>query len=276
MSTLSQLTSLAENPVVETGVTVFAFLAATRIARLGGNHPLLNPTLIAIVLIALGLEATRIPYETYLHGAHVIHFMLGPAVVLLAVPLFRQRAVIRASARLIAVGLAVGLPVGVLSAVGIAWGLGATTQTILSLAPKSVTAGIAVGISEQIGGLQTLTIVLVIMTGITGAVLGPIIARLARIEDPRVVVWRWALRHTESEPLAHCRSTRPPARFPDLPWASTVCLRLSCCPCSAAFSDLPDKRALAPAAKCKRTSLRLAWSIPMWQAGTGQRRPNET
>jgi predicted murein hydrolase (TIGR00659 family) len=187
MSTLSQLTSLAENPVVETGVTVFAFLAATRIARLGGNHPLLNPTLIAIVLIALGLEATRIPYETYLHGAHVIHFMLGPAVVLLAVPLFRQRAVIRASARLIAVGLAVGLPVGVLSAVGIAWGLGATAQTILSLAPKSVTAGIAVGISEQIGGLQTLTIVLVIMTGITGAVLGPIIARLAHIEDPRVV-----------------------------------------------------------------------------------------
>jgi len=55
------------------------------------------------------------------------------------------------------------------------------------LAPKSVTAGIAVGISEQIGGLQTLTIVLVIMTGITGAVLGPIIARLARIDDPRVV-----------------------------------------------------------------------------------------
>ena len=65
--------------------------------------------------------------------------------------------------------------------------LGASSQTILSLAPKSVTAGIAVGISEQIGGLQTLTIVLVIMTGITGAVLGPIIARLARIDDPRVV-----------------------------------------------------------------------------------------
>ena len=113
--------------------------------------------------------------------------MLGPAVVLLAVPLFRQRAIIRASARLIAVGLAVGLPVGVLSAVGLAWLLGATPQTILSLAPKSVTAGIAVGISEQIGGLQTLTIVLVIMTGITGAVLGPIVARLARIDDPRVV-----------------------------------------------------------------------------------------
>jgi|GEM_PF-5126342 len=112
MSTLSQLTSLtwtslAEKPVLETGVTVFAFLAATRISRLGSNHPLLNPTLLAIILISLGLEATHIPYDAYLRGADAIHFMLGPAVVLLAVPLFRQRAVIRASARLIAVGLAV-------------------------------------------------------------------------------------------------------------------------------------------------------------------------
>ena len=189
MSALSHLTwaSLAEKPVLETGATVFAFLAATRISRLGGNHPLLNPTLLAIILISLGLEVTHIPYETYLRGTNTIHFMLGPAVVLLAVPLFRQRATIRSSGRLIAIGLAVGLPTGVLSAVGIAWVLGASPQTILSLAPKSVTAGIAVGISEQIGGLQTLTIVLVIMTGITGAVLGPIVARLARVEDPRVV-----------------------------------------------------------------------------------------
>src|SRR5579859_6560532 len=108
--------SLADQPILETGATVFAFLAATRISRLGSNHPLLNPTLLAIILVSLGLEATNIPYETYLRGADAIHFMLGPAVVLLAVPLFRQRAVVRASLRLIVVGLAVGLPVGILSA----------------------------------------------------------------------------------------------------------------------------------------------------------------
>jgi putative effector of murein hydrolase len=101
-------TSLGEKPVLETGATVVAYLAATRISRLGGNHPLLNPTLLAIILISLGLEATRTPYEAYLHGAAAIHFMLGPAVVLLAVPLFRQRAVIRASAGLIGVGLGIG------------------------------------------------------------------------------------------------------------------------------------------------------------------------
>jgi predicted murein hydrolase (TIGR00659 family) len=196
MSTLSQhlphlahltWTTLSDKPILETGATVFAFLAAVRLSRLGGNHPLLNPTLLAILFIALGLEITGVPYETYLRGSDPVHFMLGPAVVLLAVPLFRQTATIRASGRLIAIGLLVGLPVGVLSATGIAWALGATPQTIVSLAPKSVTAGIAVGISEQIGGLQNLTIVLVVMTGVTGAVLGPIITRIARIDDPRVV-----------------------------------------------------------------------------------------
>jgi len=196
MSTLSQhlphlanLTwaTLADKPILETGATVFAFLAAVRLSRVFGNHPLLNPTLLAILFIAIGIEATGVRYETYLRGSDPVHFMLGPAVVLLAVPLFRQTATIRASGRLIAIGLLVGLPVGVLSAVGIAWLLGASPQTILSLAPKSVTAGIAVGVSEQIGGLQNLTIVLVIMTGITGAVLGPIVTRLARVHDPRVV-----------------------------------------------------------------------------------------
>ena len=80
MSTLSQLTiltwtSLADKPVLETGATVFAFLAATRISRLAGNHPLVNPTLLEIVLISLGLEATHIPYEAYLRGSDAIHFM---------------------------------------------------------------------------------------------------------------------------------------------------------------------------------------------------------
>jgi len=78
------------------------------------------------------------------------------------------------------------------------------------------------------GGLQTLTIVLVIMTGITGAVLGPIIARLARIDDPRVVGLTMALPRMASEPLARFRSMRSLAPFPDLAWVSMGCSRQSC------------------------------------------------
>lgn len=180
-------TALAEQPVLEIGATVFAYLAAVRLCRRSGNHPLLNPTLVAILILATGIKLLGIPYATYLRGAGFIHFLLGPAVVLLAVPLYRQTTLIRASGGLIAIGLAVGLPTGVLSAVGIAWALGAGPQTVLSIAPKSVTAGIAIGISEKIGGVLALTTVLVIMTGITGAVLGPVVTRLARVRDPRAI-----------------------------------------------------------------------------------------
>lgn len=179
--------ALAEQPVLEIGATVLAYLAALRLCRLSGGHPLLNPTLVAILIIAVGIKTLGIPYATYLRGASFIHFLLGPAVVLLAVPLYRQTGLIRASGSLIGVGLAVGLPAGVLSAVGIAWALGASPQTLLSIAPKSVTTGIAIGISERVGGIPALTTVLVIMTGITGAVIGPVLTRMAGIRDARAI-----------------------------------------------------------------------------------------
>ena len=126
-------------------------------------------------------------YADYARSAGVVTFALSPAVVLLAVPLFRQRRLIRDSARIILGSLAIGLPTGVLSAMGIAWLLHADRVTILSLAPKSTTAGIAIGISEKIGGAPSLTAVLVIMTGITGAVIGPLVTRQMGVSDPRSV-----------------------------------------------------------------------------------------
>ncbi|QAU38362.1 LrgB family protein [Bradyrhizobium guangdongense] len=183
----SSLRTLAEQPLLATGGTVLIYLVGSRISRASGHHPILNLTLLAIVIVACCLDAIGIPYETYLRAADHIHFMLGPAVVLLSVPLFRQRATICGSAPLIALALTIGLPIGIISGAGIAWALGASPRVVLSLAPKSVTSGIALGISEQIGGVPGLTVVVVIMTGITGAVLGPIITRLAKIEDARIV-----------------------------------------------------------------------------------------
>lgn len=178
--------SLPEQPILEVGITVLAFLLAVRLARWSSNNPFLNPTLIAIVLVVVAINVTGVSYTTYLRGAGFIQFLLAPTVVLLAVPLYRQTALIRASGGLIAAALLVGLPTGILSAVGIAWALGASRVTLLSLAPKSVTTGIAVGISESIGGVPALTAVLVISTGITGAIAGPLIQRWFRVEDDRV------------------------------------------------------------------------------------------
>lgn len=184
---LDALAALAAEPVFGFAATLFAYLLGLRLYRASGGNALLHPTLVGIVVIAVALELTGIPYGAFMRGAGFIHFLLGPAVVLLAVPLYRHTALIRRSAWPVALGLAVGLPTGVASAAGFAWLLGARPETLISLAPKSVTTGIAIGLSESIGGIPPLTAVLVIMTGIVGGILGPSAARVVRARDPRAV-----------------------------------------------------------------------------------------
>jgi predicted murein hydrolase (TIGR00659 family) len=174
-------------PAVGVGATIAAYVVAVRLQRWSGGSAIFNPTLIAILLLALAVRLSGMDYADYARSAGVVTFALSPAVALLAVPLFRQRQLIRDSARIILGSLALGLPTGVLSGMGIAWLLHADRVTILSLAPKSTTAGIAIGISEKIGGAPSLTAVLVIMTGITGAVIGPFVTRQMGISDSRAV-----------------------------------------------------------------------------------------
>ena len=174
-------------PAIGVGGTIAAYVIALRLQRWSGGSPIFNPTLIAILLLAFALKLSDMDYADYARSAGVVTFVLAPAVVLLAVPLFRQRRLIRNSAGIIVGSLALGLPTGILSAIGIAWLLHADPVTILSLAPKSTTAGIAISISEKIGGAPSLTAVLVIMTGITGAIVGPIATRQMGVSDPRAV-----------------------------------------------------------------------------------------
>ncbi len=178
---------IAVLPVFGVTATIVAYLLAVRLHRWGRGHPLLNPTLVAIVILAVAIRICGLPYAAYAQSASVVSFMLSPAVVLLAVPLYRRRAVIRASGPIIFGALAVGLPMGIVSAVGIALLLGADRLTLLSLAPKSTTAGIAIGISEKIGGVPALTAVLVIMTGITGAIVAPSLTRWMGVRDERAL-----------------------------------------------------------------------------------------
>lgn len=184
---LPGLAGLAAHPVFGVAATVFGYRLGLFLFHATGRHPLAHPTLVAVVAIASVLLATGLPYADYMRGAALIHFLLGPAVVLLAVPLFRQTALIRASGGVIAAGLAVGTPAGAATGVGLGWLLGARPETLVSLAPKSATAGIAVGVSEAIGGIPELTAVLVIMTGIAGAAAGPTVATLVGARDPRAV-----------------------------------------------------------------------------------------
>lgn len=177
---------LSASPLLGLTVTLVAYLAAYRLYVLANQNPLLNPVITAILMLIAFLKLTGTSYEDYFAGGQFVHFLLGPATVALAVPLYQQFSRLRAVLVPVVVALLIGVVVGAVSSITIAWLFGASPETQLSLAPKSVTAPVAMGISEQIGGIPSLTAVLVVVTGILGALMGTRLFALLRIRDDRV------------------------------------------------------------------------------------------
>jgi predicted murein hydrolase (TIGR00659 family) len=176
---------LAEEPLAALAATLLAWLAAVRLHLLLGRHPLANPVLIAVALLAGGLLAAGIEYRDYFAGAQFVHFLLGPATVALAVPLYRQFALVRASALAATVSVVLGGAFAALAGIACALALGAAPEVTASLAPRSVTTPVAMGIAERIGGLPSLAAVVVILSGIVGAALGPLVLDMAGVRDWR-------------------------------------------------------------------------------------------
>ena len=176
---------LSASPLAALTLTLVAYQAGFWLYRKAGFHPLVNPVLIAVALIAGLLLVSGTSYRTYFDAAQFVHFLLGPATVALALPLYRQLEKVRRSALAILASLLAGSLTAAVSAVGVAMALDASRETLASLAPKSVTAPVAMGISEALGGLPSLTAVLVILTGILGAAFGPLVLDLMRIRDWR-------------------------------------------------------------------------------------------
>ena len=172
---------LAASPLLGLTTTLVAYLFALWIYRSLGYNPLANPVLIAIAIVVSILTLTHTPYQTYFEGAQFVHFMLGPATVALAMPLYKQWRNFRRAVLPLMLGLAAGSVTAVASAIGIAYAMGASRQVIVSLAPKSATTPIAMAISERFGGLPSLTAVLVICT--LGAVLARFILNFLRIDS---------------------------------------------------------------------------------------------
>lgn len=177
---------LSASPLLGLTMTLVAYLLAFRLYQRSGGSPMLNPVLVAVVIIILVLLTTGIPYRDYFDGAQFVHFLLGPATVALAVPLFQQLSRLRQLWLPVAIAIVSGVVFAAGSSIALAWLLGASTETQLSLAPKSATAPVAMGISETIGGLPSLTAVLVVVTGIVGAVLGTRLFQVFRIRDDSV------------------------------------------------------------------------------------------
>lgn len=174
---------LSASPLLHLTLTLVAFQLGNWLYQKSNLHPLVNPVLIAVVLLVGMLLLTDTDYPTYFAGAQFVHFLLGPATVALAIPLYRQFQRVRQSALAIVASIVGGSLTASISAVGIGYLLNGSTDALLSLAPKSVTAPVAMAIVEQLGGLPSLTAVLVLLTGIVGAMLGPLVLNLMGISD---------------------------------------------------------------------------------------------
>ena len=177
---------LSATPLLGLTITLVAYSLAYRLYSYANSNPLLNPVLTSVAALIILLLLTNTSYETYFEGGQFVHFLLGPATVALAIPLYQQCSKLRQLFLPVAITVISGVIIGAFSSIGIARFLGASLQTQLSLAPKSVTAPVAMGISEQIGGLPSLTAVLVVVTGIIGAVIGTKLFELMRIKDDSV------------------------------------------------------------------------------------------
>lgn len=177
---------LAGSPLLWLTLTVLAYLAALWVYRRFGASPLLNPLLWAVVVIIAVLLATRTPYTVYFEGAKFVHFLVGPATVALAVPLYLQFERLKRMWRPLSVALLAGSSTAIVSAIVIARVLGASRETVLSLAPKSATTPIAMAIAEQIGGVPSLAAVATALTGISGAIMARGLLNLLRVDDPAV------------------------------------------------------------------------------------------
>ncbi|AJF06358.1 LrgB family protein [Geoalkalibacter subterraneus] len=174
---------LLELPVFGIGLTLAAYALAQKMYLRTGSI-FFNPVALSIGSIIVFLLLFRIPYQTYFEGGSYIHFLLGPSVVALAVPLYNRREEIMSRKKPILLGIAAGAVASIVSASGLAWLLGGSRDVVLSLAPKSVTTPIAIGIVEKIGGIAPLTAALVVLTGCLGAICGPEFCRLIGVRDP--------------------------------------------------------------------------------------------
>jgi predicted murein hydrolase (TIGR00659 family) len=177
---------LAQGPLLWLALTLLAYVAGDWLYQRANRHPLLNPVLLAVMALVAVLALTQTSYPTYFEGAQFVHFLLGPATVALAVPLYYNFARLRRLWLPLAAGLLAGALTAAVSAIAIAWALGASPQTLLALAPKSVTAPVAMGITEKLGGPPSLTAILVVSTGILGAVLGPLTLNRLRVRDATI------------------------------------------------------------------------------------------
>ncbi|MFC4932844.1 LrgB family protein [Massilia sp. GCM10023247] len=175
---------LSASPLAGLTLTLCAYLLAQAVYARFDYSPLANPVAIAILLVSLVLLASGMSYQRYFAGAQFVHFLLGPATVALAVPLARQLPRMRRAAVPLLCALVSGSVTAIVSAVAVVMLLGGSPALARTVGPKSATTPIAMAVSERLAGVPALTAVLVIGTGIFGAVTARFLFNAMKIGSP--------------------------------------------------------------------------------------------
>ena len=143
-----------------------------------------NPLLVSIVAVIVVLTVFGIDYERYEEGAKLLSYLLTPATVCLAIPLYEQITLLKKNSKAIMAGILSGVASSLLSILAMAALFGFSHEEYVTLLPKSITTAIGMGISQELGGIVTITVAVIIVTGILGNVIGEHICRLFHIEEP--------------------------------------------------------------------------------------------
>jgi putative effector of murein hydrolase len=160
---------LSSTPLFGLTATLVTYVLASLVYERVGRAPWANPVLWSVVGIGAALLLTHTPYPTYFAGAQFVHFLLGPAVVALAWPLWLRRAELRRRGVALVCAALAGGAAAAASAFTLGWAFGLPAEVLRSLAPKSITAPVAMGIAERIGGVPALAAVFAVLTGMVGA-----------------------------------------------------------------------------------------------------------
>lgn len=174
---------LSTAPLIWLTLTLCIWIGASDISRRLHRNPLANPVLTSILLLSLIMTIFEIPYQQFFAGAQFVHFLLGPATVAIAVPLFQQWEEVKRLLLPIGVALVVGSLAAIVSVIVFGSLLGLSQEVMISFLPKSATAGVAMAVSASLGGNPSLTAVLVIITGIIGALIVTPFMNLMSIRD---------------------------------------------------------------------------------------------
>ncbi len=148
------------------------------------NKPIFNPLLIAILGIILFFSITKIPYESYKLGGDRINFFLGPVTIVLAVPLYKQFDLFKKYLLEILIGISCGVVVSFISIKLIGHFTNADVDIINSLIPKSITTPMGISLTKTLNGVEAITVVSIILTGILGAIISPIVFKIGKINNP--------------------------------------------------------------------------------------------